>query len=83
MNYRTAYWLSLFLWLAGFILLILGGISALSARVQWPMYLGFLAIVAGIATDLLFYRCPHCGKSLISVRGSIPSFCPFCGRPLD
>lgn len=34
MNYRTAYWLSILLWLAGFILLILGGISALSARVQ-------------------------------------------------
>lgn len=38
----------------------------------------FLAIVQA----LVFYRCPHCGYSLMNVRGNVPNHCPSCGKEL-
>lgn len=83
MNYRTAYRLSICLWIAGGPLFVLGMLFPFFPKFQWLLRLGLILLIAGIAIDLLFYRCPHCGKSLCGVRGALPSFCPFCGRPLS
>ena len=48
---------------------------------------GFMAagiIVFAIAAiqAFIFYVCPHCGYSLMNVRGAVPEHCPKCGKEL-
>ena len=44
--------------------------------------LGLLIIVAGAAVQLIFWRCPSCGRYLgRSTFGDI-EYCPHCGAPL-
>ena len=45
--------------------------------------LGFAVLVAGAVQNLLFCRCPHCGRSLSYLRMLQPAeFCPYCGERL-
>lgn len=44
---------------------------------------GAIVILAGMIQAAVFYRCPHCGASLLDVRGAIPEYCPRCGGRLD
>ena len=48
---------------------------------------GFFAVGAVIFFSALiqafiFYACPHCGYSLMNVRGPVPEHCPKCGKEL-
>lgn len=38
-------------------------------------------VAVGIIQAAIFYRCPHCGGSLLRYNGC-PSFCPHCGQEL-
>lgn len=63
--------------------------NALFAAIFGSIFLGYLTnteiffllslvSLAGLCViQLLFCRCPHCKKSLISVSGN---FCPHCGK---
>lgn len=42
---------------------------------------GFAVMLAGIAQACIFYRCPHCKKSLMKICG-IHNYCPHCGGEL-
>ena len=46
------------------------------------MFLPIGVIVAGssVVPNLLFYKCPHCGKHLGSNGGD---FCQYCGNSID
>ena len=46
------------------------------------MFLPIGVIVAGssVVPNLLFYKCPHCGKHLGSNGGD---FCQYCGKSID
>lgn len=45
------------------------------------MYIGALAILAGMAVMLVFCRCPRC-KSYLG-RNTDASYCPRCGEKLE
>ena len=54
MNYRTAYRLSICLWIAGAPLFVLGMLFPFFPKFQWLLRLGLILLIAGIAIDLLF-----------------------------
>jgi len=41
---------------------------------------GMGIIIATVIFDVIFYRCPHCGRFLSKSTGQ---FCPFCGEDMD
>lgn len=44
--------------------------------------LGLAVLAAGGVQNLLFCRCPHCGRSLSNLRLQPAEFCPYCGKRL-
>ena len=54
------------------------------AWTQGLAFLGLLVCFGGIGFGFCKVRCPYCGKSLMAggrIPGSIPNFCPECGKP--
>ena len=43
---------------------------------------GTLIFFAALVQAFIFYVCPHCGYSLMNVRGKTPDYCPKCGEQL-
>lgn len=43
---------------------------------------GTLIFILGLIQAFVFYVCPHCGYSLMNVRGEVPKHCPECGKTL-
>lgn len=43
---------------------------------------GSVVFFAALIQAFVFYNCPHCGYSLMNVRGEIPKHCPKCGGEL-
>lgn len=61
---------------AGILVMLLGqGVENITVAV-----LGLLLLVAGLAVQLIFWRCPSCGRYL--GRSSGIAYCPHCGEPL-
>ncbi len=51
--------------------------------VLWPInFLGLAVLFVGFFQAFIFYRCPHCDKSL-DFRGKMPQYCPECGHKLQ
>ncbi|MBE7020578.1 MAG: hypothetical protein E7411_03985 [Ruminococcaceae bacterium] len=48
----------------------------------WFMFFGTLIFIAALLQAFALYICPHCGYSLMNVRGSVPAHCPKCGNEL-
>ena len=46
------------------------------------MTVGIIIFALAAIQAFIFYLCPHCGYSLMNVRGSIPEYCPKCGKEL-
>ena len=46
------------------------------------MIVGMVVFVAALIQAFIFYTCPHCGYSLMNVRGPVPEHCPKCGKEL-
>lgn len=44
---------------------------------------GMLVFLASLIQAVIFYTCPHCGYSLMNVRGGVPEHCPKCGEELN
>ena len=44
--------------------------------------IGMIIFIAALLQAFLFYICPHCGYSLMNVRGPVPEHCPKCGKEL-
>ena len=72
---RTTFYACLYIGLA----LIL--IAAIIKTALWPCILGGAVIFAGLIQAEIFYRCPHCHKSL-ELRGNVPQYCPNCGEKI-
>ena len=43
---------------------------------------GTIVFFTSLVQAFIFYVCPHCGYSLMNVRGEIPCHCPKCGKDL-
>ncbi len=46
------------------------------------MIVGSILFFISLIQAVIFYRCPHCGNSLMDVRGGIPEYCHNCGKSL-
>jgi len=46
------------------------------------MVVGAVVFFAALIQAFIFYICPHCGYSLMNVRGAVPEHCPKCGKEL-
>ena len=46
------------------------------------MAAGIIVFAVAAIQAFIFYVCPHCGYSLMNVRGAVPEHCPKCGKEL-
>ena len=46
------------------------------------MAIGIIVFALAAIQAFIFYLCPHCGYSLMNVRGGVPEYCPKCGKEL-
>ena len=46
-------------------------------------YLAIGTLLMGLLQYVLYYRCPHCKKPLISIKGRIPESCPHCKKDMS
>ena len=46
------------------------------------MVVGSVVFFIALIQAFIFYSCPHCGYSLMNVRGEVPEYCPKCGKEL-
>ena len=46
------------------------------------MVVGAIVFFAALIQAFISYTCPHCGYSLMNVRGAVPEHCPKCGKEL-
>ena len=60
----------------GIAVLLAGVVTSVEAL----MAIGCLILVAGVGFQLVYYRCPHCGKYLDRSGGD---FCPYCGKNVN
>lgn len=75
MDYQKSYVLMWVGTIAGFVLMLIGGVLA----INWLLILGGAAFLAAVFQTLLFFRCPHCYGHW-DVRGGVPHYCPECGE---
>ena len=63
---------------------LLGVLIGLIWGLKYPLALGIgiAIILAGLGVGLLFWCCPHCGRSLPARDGDV-QYCPYCGEKLD
>lgn len=50
---------------------------------RWATGSAVVILLFGLVQLFLFYRCPHCKKSLLAVKGATPAHCPHCGESLE
>lgn len=74
MKPKTAKKLTIILALVGVVVMLLGYFSS----ILWAV--GAVVALSAIIPNLLFYRCPHCGRMLGKNDGS---FCQHCGGRVD
>lgn len=74
MKPKKAQKLSVCMWLTGMILLLFGYIHIIF------LIIGLTTAISGAVVNILFNKCPHCGKHLVNNGGN---FCQFCGREID
>ncbi len=44
------------------------------------LLIGSVVMISGIIPDILYNKCPHCGKHL---GRNEADYCQFCGKPID
>ena len=63
------------------VLVILGVITMWATNLYRPLFIiGLLVILSSLIPELLYNKCPHCGKHLGKQTGP---FCQNCGKKLD
>ena len=62
-------------------LLAIGFVMALASYIYEPLFIsGVVVMFSCLIPDILFNKCPHCGKHLGRNSGD---YCQFCGKPID
>ena len=74
MKPKKARKLSCFLFVIGVIIMLFGYADIIF------LLIGLVVAVSSLVPNLLFYKCPHCGKHL-GRNGS--DFCQHCGKSID
>lgn len=82
MNFRKSRNLMWIGFAAG-IIIMLAGIALENEKIIGGfMAVGAIIFFTALIQAYIFYNCPHCGESLMNVRGNVPEHCPKCGREL-
>ena len=66
----------------GILITLVGTAFENENKVYAFMAVGGVVFFAALIQAFVFYTCPHCGNSLMNVRGDIPQHCPKCGKEL-
>ena len=63
------------------IILTVGALMALASYIYEPLFISSVIVMFScLIPDLLYNKCPHCGKNLGRNSGD---YCQFCGKPID
>lgn len=57
-------------------------VAFLLTKMQIFFYVVVGAFLGGFIQGYIFYRCPHCNKSLMRHGRAVPQKCPHCGRDI-
>ena len=82
MNFRISRKLMWIGFLAGILIMALGTSFEKEKIIGGFMIFGTVIFFVSLIQAFIFYICPHCGYSLMNVRGEIPKHCPKCGKEL-
>ena len=77
---RTVMWIG---FIAGILIALLGCNGGNEVTNPWLFGIGMVIFIASLLIGFIFYRCPHCGYSLMNVKGCIPKHCPKCGEIIN
>ena len=82
MNFRKSRNLMWIGFAAG-LLIMSAGIGQKNEKVTGVfVVVGMIIFITALLQAFVFYTCPHCGYSLMNVRGPVPEHCPKCGKEL-
>ena len=76
---RVLMWIG---FIIGIIVALIGKKFSSSDAMAGFMVASIIIFAISLIQAIIFYRCPHCGYSLMNVRGFIPEHCPKCGEKL-
>ena len=76
---RTLMWVGLVI---GIFIMALGIGIKNEYAINYFMIIGSVIFLVALIQAFVFYICPHCGYSLMNVRGEVPEHCPKCGKEL-
>ena len=82
MNFRKSRKLMWIGFIVGVLIMAIGIGFENEKRVGCFMVFGAIVFFAALIQAFVFYTCPHCGNSLMNVRGGVPEHCPECGKEL-
>ncbi|MEE1043284.1 MAG: hypothetical protein UH854_04905 [Clostridia bacterium] len=82
MNYRKSRNLMWIGFAIGILIMALGIGFGDDKVIGYFMVVGSVVFFIALIQAFIFYSCPHCGYSLMNVRGEVPEYCPKCGKEL-
>ena len=74
---RTIMWVG---FVTGILIELVGTSGGDVVTNPWLFGGGMGIFILSLLQAFIFYRCPHCGYSLMNVKGNIPKYCPKCGE---
>ncbi len=77
---RTVMWTGFCI---GLVVMLAGCGGGNEVTSPWLFGGGMVIFILSLIQAFVFYRCPHCGYSLMNVKGNIPKYCPKCGKELN
>ena len=73
------------LFCCGFIAGVVLGVIGKFTKNLWLLIPALILMVAAILQQIIFYRCPNCGRNLPTRGGAVgpaAQYCPYCGHDL-
>lgn len=83
MNFKTSRTIMWSGFLTGIIVMLAGCNGGDEVTNPWMFGIGMVVFILSLLQAFIFYRCPHCGYSLMNVKGCIPKYCPKCGEEIN
>lgn len=65
--------------ISAIVIVLIAAISAV-CNILWLAVISFILMIAVLAFNIIFYRCPYCGKHLGRDGGD---YCQYCGASFD
>lgn len=82
MNFRKSRELMWIGFAVGILIMVIGMAFENEKIITGFMAVGAIVFIVSLIQAFIFCTCPHCGDSLMNVRGALPEYCPKCGNEL-